>query len=59
MGLDDGCLGVDEGKIVARLVINMGQCIFPEFFGGSLASHHGADVNFGKGAFKVVYVCQW
>ena len=59
MELNDGCLGVYEGKVVAKLVVNFGKCVFPEFLGVSLESHHGANVNFGKGAFKEVYVCQW
>ena len=44
MRFHDGCLGVDEGKVVPRVIVNVGWCIFLEFL-------DGADVNFGTGAF--------
>ena len=37
VGLNDDCFGIDEGKVVSRVVINLGWCIYSDFlclFGG-------------------------
>ena len=46
MGLDDGWLGVDEGKIVARVVVNLKLVKFPWGFWCLFQGPSREDVNF-------------